>query len=458
MSVSTSLPVTADELRGLVAGRVVAPGDPDYDAQRTVVAGHIDRHPALIVRVANPDDVGVVVRLAAEHGIELAVRSGGHSGAGHGTVDGGLVIDVRDLDAIEIDPEARVAWAGSGVTAAAFTEAAGAHGLAVGFGDTGSVGLGGLTLGGGIGYLVRKLGLTIDALLAADVVTADGQLRRTSAESEPDLFWAIRGGGGNFGVVTRFQFRLAEVPAAYGGILILPATPDVLVGYLERSAAAPEELSSILNVMPAPPMPGVPEAIVGQVVGMAIMCYAGDPEAGERAIVPFRALAEPIADMLRPMSYPEIYFPDDPDYRPLAEARTLFIDRVDRPTAEVIVERLQASDAAMRAVQIRPLGGAMARVPNDATAFAHRQSEIMVNVASFYEGEADRPRRAAWVTDLADALRQSDEGAYVNFLVDEGPERVRAAYPGPTWDRLRAIKAGYDPGNLFHLNQNIPPA
>jgi FAD/FMN-containing dehydrogenase len=398
------------------------------------------------------------VRLAAEHGIELAVRSGGHSGAGHGTVDGGLVIDVRDLDAIEIDPEARVAWAGSGVTAAAFTEAAGAHGLAVGFGDTGSVGLGGLTLGGGIGYLVRKLGLTIDALLAADVVTADGQLRRTSAESEPDLFWAIRGGGGNFGVVTRFQFRLAEVPAAYGGILILPATPDVLVGYLERSAAAPEELSSILNVMPAPPMPGVPEAIVGQVVGMAIMCYAGDPEAGERALVPFRALAEPIADMLRPMSYPEIYFPDDPDYRPLAEARTLFIDRVDRPTAEVIVERLQASDAAMRAVQIRPLGGAMARVPNDATAFAHRQSEIMVNVASFYEGEADRPRRAAWVTDLADALRQSDEGAYVNFLVDEGPERVRAAYPGPTWDRLRAIKAGYDPGNLFHLNQNIPPA
>jgi FAD/FMN-containing dehydrogenase len=458
MSVSTSLSVTADELRGLVAGRVVAPGDPDYDAQRTVVAGHIDRHPALIVRVANPDDVTAVVKLAAERGIELAVRSGGHSGAGHGSVDGGLVLDVRDLDAIEIDPEARVAWAGSGVTAAAFTQAAGAHGLAVGFGDTGSVGLGGLTLGGGVGYLVRKLGLTIDALLAADVVTADGQLRRTSAESEPDLFWAIRGGGGNFGVVTRFQFRLAEVPAAYGGILILPATPEVLVGYLERSAAAPEELSSILNVMPAPPMPGVPEAIVGQVVGMAIMCYAGDPEAGERALVPFRALAEPIADLLRPMSYPEIYFPDDPDYRPLAEASTLFIDHVDRPTAEVILERLRASDAAMRAVQLRPLGGAMARVPNDATAFAHRQSEIMVNVASFYEGEADRPRRAAWVTDLADALRQSDEGAYVNFLVDESSERIRAAYPGPTWDRLRAIKAQYDPGNLFHVNQNVPPA
>ena len=298
----------------------------------------------------------------------------------------------------------------------------------------------------------------MDSLLAADVVTADGKLRRVSAESEPDLFWAIRGGGGNFGVATQFQFRLHEVPSAVGGILILPATPEVLTGYLALSEAAPEELSSILNVMPAPPMPGIPESAIGQIVGMAILCYAGDGEAGERAIAPFRALAEPIADMVRPMTYPEIYFPDDPDYRPLAEARTMFIDHVDRPTAELILDRLNASDASMRVAQIRPLGGAMARVPDGATAFAHRQSRIMVNVASFYEGDADRPIRAAWVADFVDALRQSDEGAYVNFLVDEGPERIRAAYPGKTWDRLRAIKAQYDPDNLFHLNQNIPPA
>ncbi len=458
MSVTTSLPVTAAELRGLVSGRVVSPDDPDYDALRTVVAGHIDRHPGLIVRVANAEDVSRVVTLAAERGIELAVRSGGHSGAGHGTTEGGVVIDLRDLQSIEIDAPARLAWAESGVTAAAFTEAAGTHGLAVGFGDTGSVGLGGLVLGGGIGYLVRKLGLTVDSLLAADVVTADGKLRRVSAESEPDLFWAIRGGGGNFGVATQFQFRLHEVPSAVGGILILPANPEVLTGYLTLSEAAPEELSSILNVMPAPPMPGIPESAIGQIVGMAILCYAGDAEAGERAIAPFRALAEPIADMVRPMTYPEIYFPDDPDYRPLAEARTMFIDHLDRPTAELILDRLNASDASMRVAQIRPLGGAMARVPDGATAFAHRQSRIMVNVASFYEGDADRPIRAAWVADFVDALRQSDEGAYVNFLVDEGPERIRAAYPGKTWDRLRAIKAQYDPDNLFHLNQNIPPA
>ncbi|HEY7738856.1 MAG TPA: FAD-binding oxidoreductase [Candidatus Limnocylindria bacterium] len=458
MSVSTSPPVTADELRSQVRGRVVAPEDPDYDALRTVVAGHIDHHPALIVRVANAEDVSRVVTLAAERDIELAVRSGGHSGAGYGSTEGGIVIDLRELQSIEIDAPARLAWAESGVTAAAFTQAAATHGLAVGFGDTGSVGLGGLVLGGGVGYLVRKFGLTVDSLLAADVVTADGQLRRVSAESEPDLFWAIRGGGGNFGVATQFQFRLHEVPTAVGGILVLPATPEVLSGYLALSEAAPEELSSILNVMPGMPMPGMPESAIGQIVAMAILCYAGDAEAGEAAIAPFRALAEPILDLVHPMAYPEIYPPDDPSYRPLAEARTMFIDHVDRPTAELILERLQASDAAMRVAQLRPLGGAMARVPDEATAFAHRQSEIMVNIASFYEGDADRPMRAKWVSDFVDALRQSDEGAYVNFLVDEGPDRVRAAYPGPTWERLRAIKAQYDPRNLFHVNQNIPPA
>jgi FAD/FMN-containing dehydrogenase len=457
MSVSTSLPVSADELRNQVSGRVVTPDDPDYDALRTVVPGNIDKHPGLIVRVANAEDVARVVTLAAERRIELAVRSGGHSGAGHGTTEGGLVLDVRDLQSIEIDAREHLAWAESGVTAAAFTGAAGTHGLAVGFGDTGSVGLGGLVLGGGVGYLVRRFGLTIDSLLAADIVTADGELRRVSADAEPDLFWAIRGGGGNFGVVTQYQFRLHDVPAAYGGFLVLPATTEVLTGYAALSETAPEELSSILNVMPAPPMPGIPEDAIGQLVGMAVMCWAGDAVSGERALAPFRELADPVLDLVRPMAYPEIYPPDDPSYRPLAEARTMFIDRVDQPTAELILARLNASDAAMRVAQIRPLGGAMARVPVDATAFAHRQSRFMVNVASFYEGEADHAQRAAWVTDFWEALRQSDEGAYVNFLVDE-PERMRDAYPGPTWDRLRAIKATYDPANLFRVNHNIPPA
>jgi hypothetical protein len=241
-------------------------------------------------------------------------------------------------------------------------------------------------------------------------------------------------------------------------MLVLPATAEVIEGYMAASDAASNELSSILNVMPAPPMPGIPEELVGQVVAMAIVCHAGDAASGERAVAPFRALATPLLDALQPMRYPEIYPPDDPEYRPLAEARTLFIDRLDRATAALILDRLAASDSPVRVAQLRPLGGAMATMPDDATAFAHRQRRIMVNVAAFYEGEADRPRRRAWVTGFADELRHGDDGGYVNFLVDEGPERVRAAYPGATWDRLRAIKATYDPMNLFRLNQNIPPA
>jgi FAD/FMN-containing dehydrogenase len=457
MSISVSSPLSATALAGRVRGRVVSPTDPDYDTLRTVVAGHVDRRPAVIVRVADAADVAEVIALARETGAELAVRSGGHSGAGHSATEGGIVLDVRDLADIELDVEDRTGWAGSGVTAAAFTNAAGEHGLAVGFGDTGSVGLGGLTLGGGVGYLVRKLGLTIDSLLAADVVTADGELRHVDADTEPDLFWAIRGGGGNFGVVTRFQFRLHEVPTAYGGMLILPATAEVIEGYMAASDAASDELSSILNVMPAPPMPGIPEDLVGTIVGAAIMCWAGDPEAGERALAPFRELATPILDGLKAMRYPEIYQPDEEGYRPLAEARTMFVDHIDRQAAKLILERLNASDSPMRVAQLRPLGGAMAAVPVDATAFAHRHSRVMVNLAAFYEGEDDQPRRRRWVESFAAELTQDDRGAYVNFLVDE-PDRVRAAYPGATWDRLRAVKATYDPTNLFRLNQNIPPA
>jgi FAD/FMN-containing dehydrogenase len=205
-------------------------------------------------------------------------------------------------------------------------------------------------------------------------------------------------------------------------------------------------------------MPFLAEEHHGKLVVMALMVHAGDVEAGERAVAPFRALAEPLADMLRPMPYPEIYPPDDPDYRPLAVARTMFVDRIDRSVAETIVDRLEASDAAMRVAQLRVLGGAMARVPSDATAFAHRASRIMINVASFFEGPHDRDQRQAWVDEFTAVLRQNDDGAYVNFLVDEGEERIRAAYPGSTWDRLAAIKARYDPTNLFRLNQNVPPA
>ncbi len=445
-----------DQIRRAVTGRVVAPDDAEYDAARTVMLGGVDARPALIVRVADTDDVRTVIRLARETGLDLAVRSGGHSGAAHGTVEGGIVLDVRDLDGLEIDEATRTAWAGSGLTAGAYTIAAAELGLATGFGDTGSVGLGGITLGGGIGYLVRRDGLTVDNLLAAEVVTADGEVRIVDDAHDPDLFWAIRGGGGNFGVATRFKLRLHPVPDVVGGMLILPATADAIAGFVAAAQAAPESLSTIANVMPCPPMPFVPEAQHGKLVIFGLLCWAGPVDEGQAALAPFRTLATPVADMLRPISYAEMYPPAEPDYHPLAISRTFFLDQFDHATAETILEHLEASDAAMRVSQIRALGGAMARVDPAATAFAHRDRPIMISVASFYEGDDDKARREAWVEDLADALHQRD-GAYVNFLGDEGEQRVRDAYPGRTWDRLVEIKRRYDPENLFHHNQNIPP-
>ena len=456
MDPSTS-PLSIPELRERFRGRVIAPEDPDYDEARTVVYGGIDRHPAAIVRVADAEDACRVVDLAREAGVELAVRGGGHSVAGHSVSEGGIVLDLRDMKGLEIDVEGKTAWAEAGLTASEFSTAAGEHGLAVGFGDTGSVGIGGITLGGGVGFLVRKFGLTIDNLLAAEIITANGELVRTDADNDPDLFWAIRGGGGNFGVATRFKFRLNEVPSVVGGMIFLPASAEVIRGFMEAAESAPEELSGIANVMVAPPLPFLPPELEGQLIVMAFLVYAGETEAGERAIAPFRALATPIMDTIKEMPYHEMFPPEDDSYHPTAVAQTMFVDSIDQTAAETIIRFLESSDASLRVAQLRTLGGAMARVPEDATAFAHRKSRIMVNVAAFYDGPEDRPRREAWVAEFAAALRQSDQGAYVGFLADEGPERIRAAYPGATWDRLAAVKAIYDPTNLFRLNQNVPP-
>jgi len=446
------------ELRSLFNGKVIAPGDPAYDQARTVFYGGIDRRPAAIVRVADAGDVSRLVTLARETGQVLAIRSGGHSFAGHSITQGGIVLDLSGIKTLKIDAQKRTAWAEAGLTAGEYTTAADAYGLATGFGDTASVGIAGLTLGGGVGYLVRKYGLTIDDLLAAEIVTADGQLRHVDAEMHPDLFWAIRGGGGNFGVVTRFQFRLHEVNSVLGGMLILPATPEVIADFIAEANDAPEELSTIANVMTAPPLPFLPAEVHGKPVVMAMLVYAGEAEAGERAVAPFRAMAAPLADMIHPMRYPEIYQEEDEEYHPVAAARTMFVDSIDRSAAETILDHLTASSGAMAVAQLRVLGGAMARIPADATAFAHREARLMVNVAALYENPEEKPIHEAWVMDFAAALRQDDGGVYVNFLGDEGQERVREAYPGPTWDRLAAIKARYDPGNLFRVNQNIPPA
>jgi FAD/FMN-containing dehydrogenase len=450
---------TMREFASKVRGQLIRPQDDGYDEARAVFYGGIDRRPALIIRVADATDVSHVVTLARESGLELAIRSGGHSVAGHSTTDGGIVLDLSEMKGLEIDVERRTAWAQTGLTAGEYTAAAGAHGLATGFGDTGSVGIGGITLGGGVGYLVRKHGLTIDDLLGAEVVAADGELLRVDAETHPDLFWAIRGGGGNFGVATRFHYRLHQVDAIVGGMLLLPATPEAIASLVAEAEAAPEELSTIANVMTAPPMPFLPAEVHGQLIIMAMLCYAGPTEAGERAVAPFRALTKPIVDMVKPMRYPEIYPPEEEDYHPVASGRTMFLDAIDRSVAQTIVGYLQASRAQMAVAQIRVLGGAMARVPAEATAFAHRSARIMVNIAALYERPDEAPEHEPWVTDFAAALRQEgDGGAYVGFLGDEGERRIREAYPGATWDRLAAIKGRYDPTNLFRLNQNIPPA
>jgi FAD/FMN-containing dehydrogenase len=454
----TPATISIPKLRKDFKDRIIAPGDTDYDKARTVFYGGVDRHPAVIIKVADTNDVSRVINLARESGLELAVRSGGHSSVGHSVTEGGIVLDLSNMKDLQIDPESRTAWAETGLTAGEFTTAAAQHGFAVGFGDTGSVGIGGITLGGGVGYLVRKYGLTIDSLLAAEVVTADGQVRHADEQTHPDLFWAIRGGGGNFGVATRFKFRLYELPSVVGGMLVLPATPETIAGFIAASEAAPEELSGIGNVMFAPPMPFLPPEAQGKPVIMAFLVFAGDAEAGQRALAPFRALATPYADMLKPMSYPEIYPPEEGEYHPVAASRTMFVDKIDLPVARTIVKHLQASTAMMKVAQLRVLGGAMRRVPVDATAFAHRNSKIMVNVAALYQNPEEKGIHEAWVADFASALLQSDRGAYVNFLGDEGEERIRAAYPGSTWDRLLEIKARYDPTNLFRLNQNIAPS
>jgi FAD/FMN-containing dehydrogenase len=448
---------TIGEFSSKVQGQLIRPQDDGYDEARTVFYGGFDRHPALIVRVADATDVSRVIALARESGLELAIRSGGHSVAGHSTTEGGIVLDLSEMKNLEIDLERHTAWAETGLTAGEYTAAVGAHGLATGFGDTGSVGIGGITLGGGVGFLVRKHGLTIDDLISAEVVSADGELLRVDAETYPDLFWAIRGGGGNFAVATRFQYRLHEVDTIVGGMLMLPATSDVIRSLVDAAVDAPEELSTIANIMPAPPMPFVPDEMHGQLVIMAMLAYAGEVGVGERAVEPFRTLATPIVDMVRPMRYPEIYKLTEGAEVAEEAARSVFLDTIDGGVAEAIVHHLQASSAQMAVAQIRVLGGAMARVPAGATAFAHRGRQIMAAVGAVYQRPDEAPVHEAWVSAFAAALRQGDPGVYVNFLGDEGERRIREAYPGSTWERLAAIKGRYDPTNVFRLNQNIRP-
>jgi FAD/FMN-containing dehydrogenase len=449
--------IPIDDLRSQLKGELVTPEDPGYDEARQVFFKGVDRRPLAVARVAGADDVAAVVNAARDGGLELAVRSGGHSRAGYGTCDAGLVIDLSGMKALDIDADAKTAWVETGITAGEYTNATGECGLVTGLGDSGSVGIGGITLAGGVGFLIRKNGLTIDDLLAADVVTADGEVVRVDEENEPDLFWAIRGGESNFGIATRFQLRLHEISEIVGGMLILPATPEAITGFVEAAQDAPEELSAIGNVMLAPPMPFIPEDAHGKPVLMALFAYVGPVDRGEGAMAPFRALADPYADMVRPMRYPELY--DGPEQEAgFASGTNWFADSLEAAHAETILEELPKSTAPMKAVQIRVLGGRLARVPNDATAFAQRDRKLFVNIAAMYMGAAEQDAHDAWVADVADLLGKDGAGGYVGFMGEEDEATIRAAYPGATWDRLRELKRRHDPDNLFRLNHNIPPA
>src|SRR4051812_35579528 len=442
-----------------LSGRLIRPGDDDYDTAREVHNASYDRRPLAIVQAADTADVALSVDLARDYGLDLAIRSGGHSVAGYGTVDDGILLDLSGLRALHIDSERRLAWAQPGLTAGEFTAAAHAHGLATPFGDAASVGLGGITLGGGIGWLVRKHGLTIDSLVAAEVVTADGEVLIASEDENADLFWAIRGGGGNFGVVTRFRYRLHPVDMIIGGALVLPATPEVLRQIVPLAAAAPEELTTITSVMAVPPPPMIPASEHGKLAVIVLAVFAGDLDAGQAAMAPFRALATPIADLVGPMPYPAIYqLTAAGDVRAPGVIRSTFMDGLDDETVAEILERMAVPSSPFAMAQIRVLGGAMARVPADETSFAYRDRLVMFSLITPYLDLAEGEAHAAWTADFMAALRPKARGVYSNFLADEGELRVREAYPGDTYARLAEIKRRYDPANLFRLNQNIKPA
>jgi FAD/FMN-containing dehydrogenase len=445
-------------LRAGLNGTVIRSEDPRYDAVRRVYFTGFDRRPAVIVRVGDAADVARVVTLARETGAELAVRSGGHSRAGYGTSEGGIVLDLSPMSAVEIDADGRAAWAQTGVKAGDYTRATGKRGLATGLGDTASVGLGGITLCGGIGFLVRKHGLAIDDVLAAEVVTANGELLDVDEHGHPDLFWALRGGGGNFGVVTRLHLRLHEIDQVVGGMLLLPASADVITGLIAAADAAPDDLSVIANVLKAPPLPFIPREQHGKPVVMAVMVYAGEPAAGEKAIAPIRALATPLADMVRPIRYPEMYAGPEAPGPAFSAGTNLLVDELSTGGAETILAHLETATAAVAAVQVRVLGGAVARVADDATAFAHRRAKLMLNIAAMDGRVEERARHETWAAGLAEALSgRVTRPAYVGFMGKEGDEGVRRAYPPATLERLAQVKRRYDAGNLFHLNLNVAP-
>jgi FAD/FMN-containing dehydrogenase len=451
----------SEALRTRVAGPVITPGHAEYDEARKVYNFMIDRRPAAIVRCTSAADVAVMVRQAAETGLELAVRGGAHSVPGFGTADGALVADLSGLSTVTVDPASRTAKVGGGVTWGQFNEAAGAHGLATTGGIISTTGVGGLTLGGGIGYLARGYGLSIDNLLSAQVVTADGAIVTASEAERPDLFWALRGGGGNFGVVTEFTFKLHPVTEIYGGPMFfeLADGPAILEYFDQFIRTAPREYGGFPAFQIAPPLPFVPEDRVGEPFVALVSCWTGSPEDGERILQGFRDVARPVAEMVGSMPYPALNSAFDAlvprglqHYWKAAFAGDLTPDAI-----RVHMEHGAKVPCVNSTVHLYPINGACHDVASDATAFGHRDATYAVVIAGMWPDPADNEANTRWVQEYAAAIEpHSMSGGYINFAAGDDQSKVAANY-GANYERLRAVKRQYDPDNLFHLNQNIKP-
>ena len=444
-------------------GRVAVQGTPEYEEARPIWNAMIERRPALFARCAGAADVIRSVNFAREQGLPLAVRGAGHNIAGNALCDGGLVIDLSPMRSVRIDPAARLARVEPGATLADFDREAQAFGLATPLGINSTTGVAGLTLGGGFGWLSRKLGLSIDNLASADVVTADGALLKASAGENADLFWGVRGGGGNFGIVTSFEYRLHEVgPNVLSGLVVHPLDDagKVLRFYRSFMADTPDDFVCWFVLRLAPPLPFLPPEWHGKgILGLA-MCYSGKLDDGERVARPLRSFGKPIADVVAPHPYTAWQTILDPLLTP--GARNYWKSHDFRELSEglidVLIEHARKIPDPQTEIAFAQLGGAVSRVPHGATAYTHRDAEFVLNVHGRWADPAKDEQCVAWARGLFDAAAPfATGGVYVNFLTQEEQDRVRAAY-GENYDRLVALKNKYDPGNLFRVNQNIAPA
>jgi len=442
-------------------GTLVQPGDAAYDEARAVYNAMIDRYPALIARCADADDVVACVDLAREQDIPLAVRGGGHNAGGLGVWDDALVIDLSGMNDVEVDPVSRRVRVGGGALLRDVDAATHAHGLAVPMGVLASTGVGGLTLGGGLGYLSRKHGLSIDSLLAAEVVLADGSIVIASEDSHPDLFWAIRGGGGNFGVVTAFEFQAQPVATVVAGPMLWPIerSAEILRAFDEHMCAAPEELGGFFAFLTVPPAPPFPEELHLRKMCGIVWCWSGAPEDAEAALAPMRAL-EPVLDGVAEMPLPMMNGAFDALYPAGLQWywKAAFVDELTDEAIAAHVEHGARVPTMHSSMHLYPIDGAVHDVACDDTAWAYRSSRYACVIVGVDPDPANAPVIRDWARDYHDAIQpHSADGAYVNFLQgDEGEDRVRATY-GANHDRLVDVKRRYDPANLFRINQNIAP-